>query len=271
MGLNHLPPNGPYIAGATGGSGTRVVARILRAGGMFIGTNLWPAEDQPQLGAYSDRWINRFINRDQGALAPTDQKAMTDELEQLLTAHCMAIPNRSQPWGWKEPRSIYLLPFFHSLFPRMKFLHVVRDGRDMAYSGNQNQLRKHGPSLVGAGDLLGETPLQSFKVWCQINTVAADYGEKHMPGQYLCVRFEDVCDRPLPTITRLYQFFGLTADIARVAQDEIKPPESIGRWRKQNPQTLQQIHQIGATALQRFGYWDGQTVPIAEPGLGLAS
>ena len=30
---------GPNVIGATGGSGTRVVARIVRHGGMFIGTN----------------------------------------------------------------------------------------------------------------------------------------------------------------------------------------------------------------------------------------
>ena len=33
---------GPCIIGATGGSGTRVVARIAREGGMYIGTNLNP-------------------------------------------------------------------------------------------------------------------------------------------------------------------------------------------------------------------------------------
>ena len=51
---------GPYIIGATGGSGTRVVARIVRAGGLHIGKNITGAEDAVDFGAYSDRWIDTF-------------------------------------------------------------------------------------------------------------------------------------------------------------------------------------------------------------------
>jgi hypothetical protein len=254
MASTQLPAHGPHITGATGGSGTRVVARILRHGGMYIGVNLLPAEDQPKLGAYSDRWINRYLDRDQHPLTTAESQTMTEELMGLLHEHCASMTDRRQPWGWKEPRSIYLLPFFHGLFPKMKFLHVIRDGRDMAYSGNQNQLRKHGSALVSAGELQGETPLQSFKVWCRINQLAADYGERHMPGQYLRVRFEDVCDRPLQTIDQIYRFLGLRGPIEQIARQEVKPPESIGRWRSQDPQTLAQIHEIGAAALRRFGY-----------------
>ena len=36
---------GPYVIGATGGSGTRVTARIVRAAGVYIGTELNPYED----------------------------------------------------------------------------------------------------------------------------------------------------------------------------------------------------------------------------------
>ena len=71
---------------------------------------------------------------------------MLDDLGVLLVEHCATLePGR--PWGWKEPRSIYLLPFFHQQLPALRFLHVVRDGRDMALSANQNQLRKHGNGL----------------------------------------------------------------------------------------------------------------------------
>ena len=54
-----------------------------------------------------------------------------------------------RPWGWKEPRSVYLLPFLAAELPGLRFLHVVRDGRDMAFSENQVQLRKHGDAVLG--------------------------------------------------------------------------------------------------------------------------
>jgi hypothetical protein len=58
----HLVELGPCLVGATGGSGTRVFARIVRRAGLFIGTNLNVSEDAVDLGAYSDRWINTFMD-----------------------------------------------------------------------------------------------------------------------------------------------------------------------------------------------------------------
>ncbi len=56
----------PSIMGATGGSGTRVVARVARRAGLFIGTNLNPAEDSLEIAAYYDRWINPYIQQTHG-------------------------------------------------------------------------------------------------------------------------------------------------------------------------------------------------------------
>jgi len=64
LGEDELAPFGPNIIGGTGGSGTRVVARIVRHGGMYIGTHLNDSEDALDLARYSDRWINRFLAPD---------------------------------------------------------------------------------------------------------------------------------------------------------------------------------------------------------------
>ncbi|BCW93430.1 MAG: hypothetical protein KatS3mg007_1324 [Thermoanaerobaculum sp.] len=80
---------------------------------------------------------------------------MVYELGQLLEEHLRPLVSeqrggaRYSAWGWKEPRSIYLLPFWNELMPSLRFIHVIRDGRDMAFSANQNQLRKHGKCILG--------------------------------------------------------------------------------------------------------------------------
>ena len=33
--------------------------------------------------------------------------------------------------------------------PKLRFVHWMRDGRDMAFSENQQQLRKHGETVLG--------------------------------------------------------------------------------------------------------------------------
>src|SRR5213075_744488 len=88
-------------------------------------------------------------------------------------------------------RSIYLLPFLHAQFAQLKFIHVMRDGRDMALSQNQNQLRKHGRAVLSWGErLFGSIPERSVLLWEKVNSQAADYGKARLRESYLRVRFE---------------------------------------------------------------------------------
>jgi hypothetical protein len=53
-------------------------------------------------------------------------------------------------WGWKEPNSHIILDCLASRLENMKYIHVIRNGLDMAYSSNQNQLRE---PLINSPDL----------------------------------------------------------------------------------------------------------------------
>jgi len=242
---------GPYIIGATGGSGTRVVARIVRAGGLYIGTTLNPSEDALLFGHYSNRWINAFT-ADGRSLDL--QAKMTEDLERVLREHLAGLDDTARAWGWKEPRSSYLLPFFHEQFPGLKFLHVVRDGRDMAYSANQNQLTKHRDALLDSSELTWPEPLQSIALWARLNTRVADYGEQRLRGQYARIRFEDLCREPVKTIGRVLEFFGLEGDVESMARTEVASPASLARWRSQPPETIEALNRQAGSALRRFGY-----------------
>jgi glycosyltransferase involved in cell wall biosynthesis len=251
-----LSEYGPNIIGSTGGSGTRVVARIVRRGGMFMGTKISGSEDAIGFGQYSTRWIDKFMAVRSSSLPPAIETEMLQEIQAILAKHLgdLDLSKKSQPWGWKEPRSIFLLPFFHKHFPNMKFLHILRDGRDMAYSHNQNQLRKHGSTLLESAEQQWSQPLQSMALWSRLHLLTAEYGEKNMPGQYLRIRYEDLCFEPVTTIQQIFDFFGLSGDIQKIAQEEVSPPTTIERWRTQDAQTVATLHQIGFAALQKFGY-----------------
>ena len=247
--LAGTPPN---IIGATGGSGTRVFARIVRRGGMFIGTNLNTSEDAIDFGGFSDRWINTYMSFRGSALPSHVDEAMRTDLHQIITKHCEPLIGSSQPWGWKEPRSIYLLPFIHAHFPELKFLHVIRDGRDMAYSANQNQLQKHGQTLLRWHERWRSLPEQSLILWARINQMTAEYGESHMRANYLRLRFEDLCSEPHSTIRQIFVFFNLSGDVEKIAAEEVIPPNSLGRWREQ--QNHLRLSRLAKSTLQTFGY-----------------
>src|SRR5215216_4862185 len=91
--LDYLRGLDPRVVGATGGSGTRVVGRIVRAGGMYIGTNLNDYQDALDLGGYSDRWIDEFVRG--GGLAGLSDEVraeMVDDLAAALRTHRRDLP-----------------------------------------------------------------------------------------------------------------------------------------------------------------------------------
>jgi sulfotransferase family protein len=234
----------PGVIGATGGSGTRVVARIVQQSGMFIGADRNRSEDALDFAAFSDRWVNAFT-------AGERPPELVAELRALVARQARAAADH--PWGWKEPRSIYLLPLLDDELPGLRFLHLVRDGRDMAYSENQVQLRKHGDALLGDDDGRSAA-LRSISLWRDVNLRAADYGEQRLGSRYLRLRFEDLCMYPVAGVGEILDFFGLAGDGERIAAEEVAAPETLGRWRLQDAASVAALEAEAGAALERFGY-----------------
>ena len=163
---------------------------------MFIGERLNAYEDDLDVADYLDRWINPYVARSATTDRATSPRRWQADLRVLVERHCASIPAAATCWGWKEPRSIYLLPFLHAQMPSLRFLHFVRDGRDMALSENQNQLIKHGSVVLGGARVSWRRPVRSIALWSRANCAAADYCERELGDAYLRVRFEDLCAEP---------------------------------------------------------------------------
>jgi hypothetical protein len=253
MGASDFKPPAPVVIGATGGSGTRVVARVARLTGLFIGNDLNPAEDALPVAQYYDRWINPYLWHRRN-WAPDPEPEMRAELETLLEQH--RAPADGGPWGWKEPRSIYLVGFLARTLPGMRFIHVVRDGRDVAFSKNQNQPRKHGHAFLGSESPQPDAPPRAIELWSAVNTEAADLGERELGERYRRIRYEDLCADPEPVVAGVLDFLGLAGDPDELA-GLVEPPPTLGRWREMDKALVRGLEQIGAPGLRRFGYLDG--------------
>jgi hypothetical protein len=255
------PTTAPLVVGATGGSGTRVIARIAQRTGYFFGTNLNQPQDALEFLPLHDQWINRYARAQDGVLLPpADAELLEKDFSEVLARHLSEAPEqRTAPefrWGWKAPRSIYLLPLFHARFPGMKYIHVIRDGRDMAFSKNQNQLRKNGKSVLNWRErLFNSRPIRSIMLWDRVNLKAAAFCESTLKGNYLLIRFEDLCRKPVETTERILRFMEVSADAEEIARTEISPPSSLGRWRSQSPKLIEEMNCVAARSLEKFGYF----------------
>lgn len=259
----------PIIIGGIGGSGTRVLARIVSELGVDIGRDLNRPND--------DMWINLLFfrptripegqfdtlesvipgmdlirrHRVGSAFRMTAQELRylssalsdvwkTDNWGKKRLRWCLKrlikfiLPIRrtnkaSDVWGWKEPISHFYIRQFLQYFPEARYVHVVRHGLDMALSGNLNQV-KHFGSLH---DVSTTNPRDALRFWLAANSKALvtmnDY-----PERTHVLRFEDLCFEPSNTITSLARFLGFrptAAEIQRLA-GYIRTPESIGRYRE---------------------------------------
>ena len=245
----------PVVIGALGGSGTRVVARIVRESGYFLGNNRNESEDAMEFVEFYDRWINRYMLRERAPFCREEDELMQRDFNSCMGRHRAGIPQDEAPWGWKEPRSIYLLPFFHAIFSDLKFIHVVRDGKDMAFSSNQNQLRKHGAALLDPSLRAAPQPVQMAALWAKINLSVAAYAESHLVGRYLIVQFEELCVKRREIATELATFLDCpTLDVGASTAKIITPP-SMERWRQVEDKSLiAAIHAQAGETLRKFGY-----------------
>jgi len=263
--MGHIPNSqdvpGPLVIFGTGGSGTRVIARIARQAGYWMGDLVNASGDALHIAAFLDTaidpylchtdWINEAIHNPNEWF---DNDAFESGLRQAVARHRKNAPNEKCLWGWKNPRCLLILPLLHSVLPNMKVVHVVRDGRDMAYSKNQNQLDMHGHYLRRCG-ISTDRPRheRSIALWSLVNRAAAVFGQRHLGHRHQIVRFEDLCKSPETVICRMYEFLNATGPID-AALACVRPPTSLGRWRRFKSQYRAILTATAAEALTSFGY-----------------
>ena len=250
--LSGMPTRSPILVGAVGGSGTRVVARLLAQAGFFIGADRRVSEDSEPIQDFYNVWLRRYIECD-GNLQEEEKERAARDFQQAIEDHRQGIGGPDTPWAVKVPRSLLMLPYWHDAFPGAHFIHVVRNGLDMAYSNDGNQLRMFGDLLLTDVEQELPRPLRAMAYWNSANLRAAQRGEVLFRERYHVLRFEDLCLRPAETILALTSFTGGDVDVAK-ASTEVNVPSTIERWRDHPASETLELLKLGRPALEHFGY-----------------
>jgi hypothetical protein len=254
--------------GGVGGSGTRVVAQVLGALGLHLGEDLNEALDNlwftllfkhreildfpPERFA---RYHGLFVAAMQG---DPQQLPDADRLRQeLLGFERAGLHGRSwlkarwdslmSPrtvagavgWGWKEPNTHMVLEPLLALQPELRYVHVMRNGLDMAFSANQNQLRLWGPRALGRR--FDTSPRASLAFWRWAHERVFALAARH-PRRVLVLDFDRLCRAPAEELSRLTRSLGLPTDPTRCLELArlVRTPATVGRFRSADPQLLDQ-------------------------------
>jgi hypothetical protein len=169
----------------------------------------------------------------------------TASYPELVDRICLARVLRRGRTGWgdKTPHYVLELDVIDRLFPDALYLHVFRDGRDVALSLLG---RKWGPRNVYACALL----------WSRCTAESEVLTRVRVSGRLLDVRYETLLEDPQRQAEAVYRFLGqpfvparLEAVLNRVAGDNSR------KWKTHlRPAQVRTFEAVAGSSLARLGY-----------------
>jgi hypothetical protein len=272
----------PIFVGGTGRSGTTIVGRLLGRSSRYevvpveAKFHVWPGGVPTFLaGKTTEQDVAKLVRKQwnesrkhKGGLASfvkqADLKVALDRFvtngnaDRLQAARTLVqelldpVADSAEKPGWVEmtPRVVFYGRLLHRMFPDMKLIHTIRDGRDVA------------SSLVARG---WQPDLPSALRWWEARMQRAQLGLRRLPPEALMVvNLEDlVLHRREETYDHLLRFLGL--------EDERElhlwfmrsmPPERahIGRWRE--GLTTEEATEVAKSYSQALRRLDEAGVPL---------
>ncbi|MEA2517440.1 MAG: hypothetical protein QOG16_1278 [Actinomycetota bacterium] len=125
-------------------------------------------------------------------------------------------------WGDKTPRYVEHIPLLVELFPDARFVHLLRDGRDVALSYANVPF---GPKTVA----------RAAQLWAARVEAGIRDGRALPPGRYLELMYEDLIEDSEGEIKTLCDFLDLEFDAGMLDHGERASGVILDRARKFNP------------------------------------
>ena len=239
------------VIGGCGSSGTTLLRRMLDRHPVIF------------CGPESTVFLNRLMSLDELAQRfGIDAGRLQDwqcgvrsqaEFVDRFRAACLASAGKAV-WADKTPENVRRFGFVRRHFPQARFVHVIRDGRDVACSLRRQswmKLRERAGPLAIA---------QCAAYWAE--RVSAGRQMRGHP-RYIEVRYEDLVRQPEPTLRHLLGFLGVEWS-DRILQTDIAACEpasgpifasSLGRWQRElTSREVAALETVSGSLLCELGY-----------------
>jgi hypothetical protein len=267
-----LPP--PVVVFNKSHSGSRLLARLLAASGVFMGADRNASEDALPLLKLVQYFVQHY-HPDASALwdetRPVDG-ALLGLVEGVFADHLRG-HDGIEAWGWKLCETVYALPLIDFLFPGARFVHLIRDGRDVAFSDHVAPVepfwQKVFVDAVGVGHWRGlaygtmarigyrlDAGRYNMQHWCNAVSLGRRYGAM-LHGRYLEVRYEALCREFEAEAARVLGYAGAPDAAAGIAalRGEVSL-DGVGKFRRQPWWRRRRVAQYGRPLLKSLGYDD---------------
>ncbi len=178
----------------------------------------------------------------------------------LFEAHTRA--DGKPRWINKTPCYVDVLPALARLFPSLRFIHCVRDGRDVACSVVNFVEAQAAKNPSGSRQAEGSRQadhLEGGHWWSQKVMAGLRWGQAN-PSRYMEVRYEDLLRSPESTLRNILGFMGAPDEaremVAHYQQGESRLDMSrCGKWRTRFSHVeAEAFHQRYGALLEGLGY-----------------
>jgi hypothetical protein len=264
-----LPP--PVVIFNKSHSGSRLLAALVSAAGVYMGAHQNESGDSEDMLELVEYAVEHYYP-DSSRLWQEDARAGAEIgtiIARVLRQHFGGgVPPR---WGWKLCETAYALPLIDYLFPRARYLHLIRDGRDIAFSDHvapfNSFWQKVYTDCAGMrywrGLWFGRLSKLAYRIdplpynvqhWINSVTVGRHFGAM-LRERYLETRYEDLCLRFDAEALRILTF--IDAPQKTGAIESLRPRIAIGavgKFRRRPPWQRWRAERLARPLLTELGY-----------------
>jgi len=234
----------PIVLGGCGRSGTTLLRMMLDSHRRIC---CGPESSLFRRRAIDADWLaDRFGFPRADVAAIRDGARSRPAFIEAFAGLCMQKAGKAR-WAEKTPRNISRIGEIFRCFPSARFVHMLRDGRDVACS-----LRTHPRHKVVDGKLV-PTGIRKPIAGCARRWVRDIEGSRRWWGdpRFLTVRYEDLVLDPRPALGRLMAFIGEEWDEAMLAHAAADSPFRDATRFAQNPEALGAVNTAALSRWQR--------------------
>ncbi len=245
------------IVTGRGGSGTRLLTLLLQALEVHLGDSLNPTGDSVE---WADLIYELCLDRLSGRPGPW-RGSWPEELRHRATY--VAPKPIFEPWGWKLPEAMLVLPELLTAWPQTTIIHLVRHPIDTCLRRTHMTSRLNNPigraTLNAAYRALGRNSDPAADPGYWHNAVSWWYQLQQLQKwreasgssetQWIELRYEDVCQRPQTAADELAQRLGIPSKPVCLPVS----PTRQRRWQIGDP-SAQQVWDLCGPIARHYGY-----------------
>lgn len=278
----------PIVVGGHGGSGTRVIAQILMESGVYMGQDLnreldslvftyffkhpelykkpksnlndlyeklIPLHEKIHLGHIPNNkqeWSSYFKEGYRHFRGPYrhkyDNKWLLSRFYHLISTKKIEEVNL---WGWKEPHTVFHLDKIKEYYQNAKYILVIRNGIDMAFTKTLQQLKYWGEFFDCESKDSSHRNILEF--WYRLNSRTISKCKELFGDNFITLKHENICKNPKIEIDRILEFVGI--EKKNVPEYIYKIPRTPSTYKRYLEHDLSWVDDEVRHKLYELGYY----------------